>query len=59
LELPLLLESTADLVDAVLQDEKGDVPLNALRMVYATAISRYVFFQHIRVLDVLLDVYRH
>ena len=44
LELPLLLESTADLVDAVLQDERGELQLNALRMVYATAVSRYVPF---------------
>ncbi|KAF2681542.1 Las1-domain-containing protein [Lentithecium fluviatile CBS 122367] len=42
LELPLLLESTADIVDAVLQDERGRLGHNVLRMVYATAISRFV-----------------
>lgn len=39
-KIPLLLESTADIVDAVLQDERGMLPHNALRLVYATAISR-------------------
>ncbi|KAJ4290370.1 rRNA-processing protein las1 [Kalmusia sp. IMI 367209] len=42
LELPLLLESTADIVDAKLRDERGGLPHSALRLVYATAISRFI-----------------
>lgn len=42
LELPLLLESTADIVEAKLHDEAQDLPTHALRLVYATAISRFV-----------------
>ncbi|KAK7192248.1 las1 protein [Paraphaeosphaeria sporulosa] len=42
LELPLLLESTADIVEAKLRDGKQGVPSHALRLVYATAISRFV-----------------
>ncbi|KAF2439060.1 Las1-domain-containing protein, partial [Karstenula rhodostoma CBS 690.94] len=42
LELPLLLESTADIVEAKLRDGKHGVPSHALRLVYATAISRFV-----------------
>lgn len=38
--LPLLLESTADIVDVILQDEVGDLKHNACRLLYATAISR-------------------
>ncbi|KAF1957799.1 Las1-domain-containing protein [Byssothecium circinans] len=41
-ELPLLLESTADIVDAVIQDELGLLPHHALRLVYATTISRFI-----------------
>ncbi|KAF2004308.1 Las1-domain-containing protein [Amniculicola lignicola CBS 123094] len=41
-ELPLLLESTADIVDAVLQDGKGWLQDNALKLVYAGAIARFV-----------------
>ncbi|KAJ8108940.1 hypothetical protein OPT61_g7822 [Boeremia exigua] len=40
--LPLLLESTADIVDAALQDETGTLTHNATRLLYATAISRFV-----------------
>lgn len=40
IELPLLLESTADIVEAKLRDGKQGVPSHALRLVYATAISR-------------------
>ncbi|KAF1965647.1 Las1-domain-containing protein [Bimuria novae-zelandiae CBS 107.79] len=42
LELPLLLESTADIVEARLRDEKQELASNALRLLYATAISRFV-----------------
>ncbi|KAF2873820.1 Las1-like-domain-containing protein [Massariosphaeria phaeospora] len=41
-ELPLLLESTADLVDAVLQDERNVLPHNSLRLLYSTAVSRFI-----------------
>ncbi|KAF2659679.1 Las1-domain-containing protein [Lophiostoma macrostomum CBS 122681] len=41
-ELPLLLDSTADIVDAVLQDERCGLGHNAMRLVYATAISRFI-----------------
>lgn len=40
--LPLLLDSTADIVDVLLQDEKVELKHNALRLLYATAISRFV-----------------
>ncbi|KAF2273158.1 Las1-domain-containing protein [Westerdykella ornata] len=40
-ELPLLLDSTADLVDAVLQDEAG-LEASALRLVYAAAVARFI-----------------
>ncbi|KAI2484001.1 cell morphogenesis protein las1 [Pyrenophora tritici-repentis] len=40
--LPLLLDSTADIVDVVLQDERSGLGHNALRLLYATAISRFV-----------------
>jgi ribosomal biogenesis protein LAS1 len=40
LELPLLLESTADIVEAKLRDGQQGVPSHALRLVYATAVSR-------------------
>ncbi|CAA9959762.1 hypothetical protein PTMSG1_03170 [Pyrenophora teres f. maculata] len=40
--LPLLLDSTADIVDVVLQDERAGLAHNALRLLYATAISRFV-----------------
>ncbi|CAO2655154.1 Nn.00g102180.m01.CDS01 [Neocucurbitaria sp. VM-36] len=40
--LPLLLDSTADIVDVILQDERGGLKHNALRLLYATAISRFV-----------------
>ncbi|KAJ4362295.1 rRNA-processing protein las1 [Neocucurbitaria cava] len=40
--LPLLLDSTADIVDVVLQDERGGLKHNAMRLLYATAISRFV-----------------
>ncbi|KAF1846916.1 Las1-domain-containing protein [Cucurbitaria berberidis CBS 394.84] len=40
--LPLLLESTADIVDVLLQDERAELKHNALRLLYATAISRFV-----------------
>ncbi|KAF2705985.1 Las1-domain-containing protein [Pleomassaria siparia CBS 279.74] len=41
-QIPLLLESTADLVDVQLQDERGGLKHNALRLLYATAVSRFV-----------------
>ncbi|KAF2126538.1 Las1-domain-containing protein [Dothidotthia symphoricarpi CBS 119687] len=41
-DLPLLLDSTADIVDVVLQDERGLLAHNALRLLYATAISRFI-----------------
>ncbi|KAG9191128.1 hypothetical protein G6011_09216 [Alternaria panax] len=40
--LPLLLDSTADIVDVVLQDARGGLQHNALRLLYATAISRFI-----------------
>ncbi|KAI4960744.1 hypothetical protein J4E86_002369 [Alternaria arbusti] len=40
--LPLLLDSTADIVDVVLQDARGELQHNALRLLYATAISRFI-----------------
>ncbi|KAL6704278.1 rRNA-processing protein las1 [Coniothyrium glycines] len=40
--LPLLLDSTADIVDVMLQDERAGLTHNALRLLYATAISRFV-----------------
>ncbi|KAL1797806.1 hypothetical protein ACET3X_004412 [Alternaria dauci] len=40
--LPLLLDSTADIVDVVLQDTRGGLQHNALRLLYATAISRFI-----------------
>ncbi|KAI8932179.1 hypothetical protein NX059_011061 [Plenodomus lindquistii] len=40
--LPLLLDSTADFVDVVLQDERAELKHNALRLLYATAISRFI-----------------
>ncbi|KAF1355830.1 Las1-domain-containing protein [Lizonia empirigonia] len=40
--LPLLLDSTADIVDVILQDEKGGLKHNACRLLYATAISRFI-----------------
>ncbi|KAH6876026.1 Las1-like-domain-containing protein [Alternaria rosae] len=40
--LPLLLDSTADIVDVVLQDARSELPHNALRLLYATAISRFI-----------------
>ncbi|PSN66077.1 Las1-domain-containing protein [Corynespora cassiicola Philippines] len=41
-EIPLLLDSTADLVDVVLQDDQDKVPHGSLRLLYATAISRFI-----------------
>ncbi|KAF2848123.1 Las1-domain-containing protein [Plenodomus tracheiphilus IPT5] len=38
--LPLLLDSTADISDVILQDERDELKHNALRLLYATAISR-------------------
>ncbi|OAL46715.1 Las1-domain-containing protein [Pyrenochaeta sp. DS3sAY3a] len=40
--LPLLLDATVDIVDVVLQDERGGLKHNALRLLYATAISRFI-----------------
>ncbi|KAF2997134.1 rRNA-processing protein las1 [Curvularia kusanoi] len=40
--LPLLLESTVDVVDVMIQDEKGVLDHNAKRLLYATAISRFI-----------------
>ncbi|KAH8725939.1 Las1-like-domain-containing protein [Phaeosphaeriaceae sp. PMI808] len=40
--LPLLLDSTADIVDVILQDEKNELKHNALRLLYATALSRFI-----------------
>ncbi|KAF1933149.1 Las1-domain-containing protein [Didymella exigua CBS 183.55] len=40
--LPLLLESTADILDVILQDEAGTLNHNATRLLYATSISRFV-----------------
>ncbi|KNG47839.1 Las1-domain-containing protein [Stemphylium lycopersici] len=40
--LPLLLESTADILDVILQDGRGGLQHNALRLLYATALSRFV-----------------
>lgn len=42
LELPLLLESTADIVEAKLRDGEQSVPPHALRLIYASAIARYL-----------------
>ncbi|KAF2468846.1 Las1-domain-containing protein [Lindgomyces ingoldianus] len=41
-EMPLALDSTVDLVDAMVQEEKGSLPHNSLRLLYAAAISRFV-----------------
>lgn len=41
-ELPLLLESTADMVEATLRDDQGELSSSTLKLLYATAISRYV-----------------
>lgn len=38
----MLLESTADIVDVILQDGRGGLQHNALRLLYATALSRFV-----------------
>jgi ribosomal biogenesis protein LAS1 len=40
--LPLMLDSTADIVDVVVQDERGGLAHNRLRLLYATALSRCV-----------------
>ncbi|KAH7083941.1 Las1-like-domain-containing protein [Paraphoma chrysanthemicola] len=40
--LPLLLDSSADIVDVVLQDQKNGLQHNALRLLYATALSRFI-----------------
>lgn len=40
--LPLLVDSTADIVDVILQDERAELQHNALRLLYATAISRFI-----------------
>ncbi|KAF1936433.1 Las1-domain-containing protein [Clathrospora elynae] len=40
--LPLLLDSTADIVDVLLQDQRDGLKHNALRLLYATAISRFI-----------------
>jgi hypothetical protein len=53
-DLPLLLDSTADIVDAVLQDESGGLEHNALRLVYAAAIQRYDTFLFISQLKALV-----
>ncbi|KAF2745010.1 Las1-domain-containing protein [Sporormia fimetaria CBS 119925] len=39
-DIPLLLDSTADLVHAVLMDEEG-MEMESLRMVYAAALARF------------------
>ncbi|ORY17137.1 Las1-like-domain-containing protein [Clohesyomyces aquaticus] len=41
-EMPLALDSTIDLVDAMIQDDRNKLPHNALRLLYAAAISRFV-----------------
>ncbi|EAT82435.1 hypothetical protein SNOG_10100 [Parastagonospora nodorum SN15] len=38
--LPLLLDSTADIVDVLLQDQRSELKHNPLRLLYATAVSR-------------------
>jgi hypothetical protein len=40
--LPLMLDSTADIVDVVVQDERGGLAHNRLRLLYSTALSRCV-----------------
>ncbi|KAF1921382.1 Las1-like-domain-containing protein [Ampelomyces quisqualis] len=40
--LPLLLDSTADIVDVLLQDAKNELTHNPLRLLYATALSRFI-----------------
>ncbi|KAH6642178.1 Las1-like-domain-containing protein [Boeremia exigua] len=40
--VPLLLESTADIVDVILQDEAGTLTHNATTLLYAIAISRFI-----------------
>ncbi|PVI01481.1 Las1-domain-containing protein [Periconia macrospinosa] len=42
LELPLLLESTADIVDATVQDDMGVLDVSAVRLVYGIAVSRFI-----------------
>lgn len=42
-DLPLLLESTAAIVEARLREEQGKLPLSALKLVFATAVSRCDF----------------
>ncbi|KAL1604843.1 rRNA-processing protein las1 [Paraconiothyrium brasiliense] len=41
-ELPLLLESTADIAEATLRDEDQTLASHTLRLTYATAIARFV-----------------
>ncbi|KAF2027431.1 cell morphogenesis protein-like protein Las1 [Setomelanomma holmii] len=40
--LPLLLDSSADIIDVILQDQKNELKHNALRLLYATALSRFI-----------------
>ncbi|KAL5119926.1 rRNA-processing protein las1 [Pleosporales sp. CAS-2024a] len=40
--LPLLLDSTADIVDVVLQDQRDALKHNSLRLLYATALARFI-----------------
>ncbi|KAF9700602.1 hypothetical protein EKO04_001880 [Ascochyta lentis] len=40
--VPLLLDSTADIVDVMVQGENGGLKHNACRLLYATAISRFI-----------------
>ncbi|KAH3974252.1 hypothetical protein HBI56_089260 [Parastagonospora nodorum] len=40
--LPLLLDSTADIVDVLLQDQRSELKHNPSRLLYATAVSRFI-----------------
>ncbi|KAF2011295.1 Las1-domain-containing protein [Aaosphaeria arxii CBS 175.79] len=41
-ELPLLLESTADLVDAEIQDQRGVLEASSLKLIFGGAIARFI-----------------
>ncbi|KAF2190262.1 Las1-domain-containing protein [Zopfia rhizophila CBS 207.26] len=41
-EMPLALDSTVDLVDSIIQEEKHMIPHSSLRLLYAGALTRFV-----------------
>ncbi|KAF1829114.1 Las1-domain-containing protein [Decorospora gaudefroyi] len=56
--LPLLLDSTADIVHVVLSDERGGLGHNSLRLLYATAVSRTNYRFITGLSDTLTDLSR-